>query len=157
SPSPKWALRWLWFSPVPSQTMLEFFGSTTTQHRLNAPPSSKIGVNVMPRFVVFHSPPKAAATYHVLGLLGSISMSATRPVTRPGPIDRTCMTFIASAVKADDWAAAIPGTRMVAASRREHHGDRSIMSSLTGGLVGGAIPDGSCRHPRGEHEQKEWG
>ena len=33
-PSPKCALRWLKFSPVPSQTMSELFGSTTTQHVL---------------------------------------------------------------------------------------------------------------------------
>ena len=30
-PSPKWALRWLAFSPVASHTTLEFFGSTATQ------------------------------------------------------------------------------------------------------------------------------
>src|SRR5687767_6890807 len=83
-PSPKAALRWLVFSPVPSQTTFESFGSTTTQQSVNDPPSSKIGAKVMPRFSVFHSPPNALATYHTLGFLGSISTSATRPVARPG-------------------------------------------------------------------------
>src|SRR5688572_23264711 len=88
--------------------MFEFFGSTTTQQRLNAGPSSRIGVNVIPRFTVFHSPPKAEATYHTLGSLGSISRSAMRPVTRPGPSDRMVKPFIMSAVSgpalARPWA-----------------------------------------------------
>jgi hypothetical protein len=61
-PSPIIALRGTEFSPVPSHRMFEFFGSTTMQQRLNAPPESKIGVNVCPRFVDFHNPPAAAAT-----------------------------------------------------------------------------------------------
>src|SRR5687768_3566963 len=76
--------------------MSEFLGSTTTQHRVNGP-SSKIGVNVTPRFTVFQSPPNAVATYHTLEFFGSISMSAIRPVTRPGPIERSAMPFNASA------------------------------------------------------------
>ena len=36
---------------------------------------SKIGVNVIPRLVVFQRPPNADATYHTLGFLGSISTS----------------------------------------------------------------------------------
>src|SRR5438552_11654183 len=62
NPSPIIALRGFEFSPVPSQITSEFFGSTTTQQRLNAPPESKIGVNMLPRFSLFHSPPAAAAT-----------------------------------------------------------------------------------------------
>src|SRR5437764_919881 len=74
SPSPKCALRWLLFSPVPSQRTLEFLGSMTMQQLLKAPPSSKIGVKVTPRLTVFQTPPKAAATYQVLVLFGSILM-----------------------------------------------------------------------------------
>ena len=51
TPSPKCALRWLLFSPVPSQTTFESFGSTTTQQSVKDAPSSKIGSNVMPRFI----------------------------------------------------------------------------------------------------------
>ncbi len=37
------------------------------QHSVNDPPSSKIGVNVVPRLTVFHSPPKAVTTYQTFG------------------------------------------------------------------------------------------
>src|SRR5829696_2207428 len=60
----------------------------TTQHSVNDPPLSKIGVNVEPRFVVFHRPPNAAATYQVLGFFGSIATSCTRPVWMTGPMLR---------------------------------------------------------------------
>ena len=36
---PKWALRWLRFSPVPSHTTSESLGSTTTQQVVKAAPS----------------------------------------------------------------------------------------------------------------------
>src|SRR4051812_10442791 len=92
-PSPKCALRWLAFSPVPSHTMFEFFGSTTTQQSVKDPPSSKTGVNVVPRLVVFQRPPNAVATYHVFGDLGSIAMSWTRPVWIAGPMLRNSSPF----------------------------------------------------------------
>ncbi len=98
-PSPKWALRWLVFSPVPSHTTLESFGSTTTQQSVNEPPSSKMGANVTPRFSVFQRPPNALATYQTFGFFGSISMSCTRPVDRPGPMLLISMPLSASAVR----------------------------------------------------------
>jgi hypothetical protein len=55
-------LRGLEFSPVPSQTIFEFRGSTFTQQRLKEPPLSKMGVKVTPRFMLFQSPPAAVAT-----------------------------------------------------------------------------------------------
>src|SRR5688500_20052198 len=85
--------------------MFELFGSTTTQQRLNAGPSSRMGMNVTPRLTVFHNPPNAAATYHTFGSFGSISMSAMRPVTRPGPSERTGTPFITSAGSAPAEAA----------------------------------------------------
>ena len=36
------------------------------------PPSSKIGVKVIPRLTVFHRPPKALTTYQTFGFFGSI-------------------------------------------------------------------------------------
>ncbi len=74
-PSPKWALRWLVFSPVPTQTMFESLGSRTTQQSVNDPCSSKMGVKVMPRLVVYQRPPKALATYQTLRFRGSMVMS----------------------------------------------------------------------------------
>jgi hypothetical protein len=97
-PSPKCALRWLAFSPVPSQTTVELFGSTTTQQSVNDPPWSNTGVNVVPRLIVFQSPPNAVATYQVLGFFGSMAMSCTRPVEMAGPMLRSSRPLRASAV-----------------------------------------------------------
>src|SRR5258705_13346939 len=97
-PSPKLTLRWLLFSPVPSQTMFESLGSTVTAPREYAPYSSKSGVKVLPRFSVFHRLPAAAATYQTLGFFGSIATSDIRPDVSPGPIDRNATSLNVSAV-----------------------------------------------------------
>ena len=60
-------------------------GSTTTQQRLNAGPSSKIGVKVTPRFAVFHSPPNAVATYHTFWLFGIDLDVGDAAGDEPGP------------------------------------------------------------------------
>ena len=86
------------FSPVPSQTMFESFGSTTTAPSEYDPPSSKIGVKVLPRFSVFHRLPAELATYQTLGFFGSTSMSEMRPDVRPGPIDLKVKSLNDSAV-----------------------------------------------------------
>src|SRR5262249_37770255 len=106
TPSPKWALRWLAFSPVPSQITLEFLGSTTTQQSVNGPPSSKTGVKDVPRFVVFQSPPNAVATYQVFGFLGSMAMSWTRPVEIAGPMLRNSRPLSTSGVSRSEAGAA---------------------------------------------------
>src|SRR4051812_8193013 len=86
----------------------------TMQQLLNAPPSSKIGVNVAPRFVVFHTPPKAVATYQVLVFFGSISMSATRPLTTPPVIPREVIDLSWSALR--PCAVRVSGRRRAAPS-----------------------------------------
>ena len=113
TPSPKCALRWLWFSPVPNQTMFELRGSTSTQHRLNDGPASKMGSNVTPRFTVFHNPPNAVATYQTFGSFGSISTSAIRPVTSPGPMERKAIPLSLSLSSAA-WATRSVGVKVVA-------------------------------------------
>ena len=65
----------------------------TTQQSVKEPPLSKIGAKVMPRFSVFQSPPKALATYQMLGFFGSISTSCMRPVVRVGPMLRNSRPF----------------------------------------------------------------
>ena len=87
------------FSPVPSQTTFESFGSTTTQQSVNEPPWSKIGANVTPRLTVFQSPPNALATYQTFGFFGSISMSCTRPVEMPDVMLLSSIPLSASAVR----------------------------------------------------------
>src|SRR5215831_1424324 len=98
TPSPYVALRGFEFSPVPSQTMSEFLGSITTQHMLNEPPLSNTECHVLPRLSLFHNPPTADATKYLVGLFGSTSTSATRPVLSVGPIPRSSMPLNPSAV-----------------------------------------------------------
>src|SRR5262245_55598596 len=98
TPSPYVALRGFEFSPVPSQTMSEFFGSITTQHMLNEPPLSNTECHVLPRLSLFQSPPTADATKYLVGLFGSTSTSATRPVLSVGPSPRSSRPLNPSAV-----------------------------------------------------------
>src|SRR5262245_48043482 len=114
-PSPNATLRWLLFSPVPSQTTFESFGSTLTAPRENDPPSSKIGVNMFPRLSVLNNPPDALATYQTLGFFGSRSMSEMRPVVMSGPIARSGIPLIVSDVSPDCWA---PSVAQAAATAR---------------------------------------
>src|ERR1700678_3689437 len=86
------------FSPVPSQTMSEFFGSTTTTPSEYDPPSSKMGAQLSPRLLVFHNPPDAVAAYHTLRLCGSTATSAMRPDEKTPEIFRTGKPATSSAV-----------------------------------------------------------
>ena len=67
---------------------LGFLGSMTTVPIEYDASLSKIGVQVVPAFVVFHTPPDATATYHVRLSRGWIAMSDTRPDVTAGPMDR---------------------------------------------------------------------
>ena len=146
-PSPKCALRWLWFSPVPNQSTSESFGSITTQHRLNDGPLSKMGENDTPRFSVFHNPPNAEATYQTLVFRGSISTSAIRPVTNPGPIERQAMPSSRLASRLP-CPSAEQGTRSVAAIRNRGSDSwridigkvREAGRGLTAEAIGHTIP-----------------
>ena len=51
--------------------------------------SSKMGLNVVPAFVVFHTPPEAVARYHTRLSLGSTARSTMRPEIMAGPIWRS--------------------------------------------------------------------
>src|SRR5713101_6799474 len=88
SPLPYETLRWLLFSPVPTQTVSGFFGSSTMQPIEYEPSRSKTGVQVVPAFRGFQTPPDAAATKECEGLLGSAARPTTRPEVNAGPIER---------------------------------------------------------------------
>ena len=92
TPSPNDTLRWLLFSPVPTQTMLWLLGSISTQPIENEPWLSKTGVNVVPLFTVFHTPPELTATNHSLWLSGLTAKSPIRPDRSAGPIERAFIT-----------------------------------------------------------------
>src|SRR5882724_1501495 len=59
-PLPYETLRWLLFSPVPTQTVKGFFGSRAIAPIENDPSLSKTGVQVAPLLIVFHTLPEAA-------------------------------------------------------------------------------------------------
>ena len=61
TPSPNETLRWLLFSPVPTQTTDGFRGSIVTHPMEYDPSPSKTGVQVVPLLVVFQTPPEQTA------------------------------------------------------------------------------------------------
>src|SRR6185503_2466392 len=89
TPSPYATTRFALFSPLPTQTMFGFFGSMVIAPIENDPSPSNTGVKDVPAFVVFHTPPAAAATYQIALSVGWTAMSATRPDVKAGPIERS--------------------------------------------------------------------
>ena len=61
-PSPNPTLRWLPFSPVPTQSTSGLVGSSVRHPMEYDPWESNTGVQVMPAFTVFQTPPEATAT-----------------------------------------------------------------------------------------------
>src|SRR3954463_1771477 len=88
TPSPYPTLRWLLFSPVPTQTTWGFLGSITTTPMEYDPSLSKTGAQVVPALVVFQTLPDPAATNHWLRSLGWTAMLTIRPEVTAGPRGR---------------------------------------------------------------------
>src|SRR5439155_1538301 len=87
-PLPYETLRWLLFSPVPTQTVSGFFGSRTIAPIEYEPSRSKTGVQVLPLLTVLQTPPDADATKYFDALFGSTAKPITRPEVNAGPRDR---------------------------------------------------------------------
>jgi hypothetical protein len=68
---------------------------------LDVPWSSKMGENVVPALVVFHTPPYAVATYHMLLSRGFTARSVMRPDVFAGPIERNLRPENVEAVSFD--------------------------------------------------------
>src|ERR1051325_11544914 len=79
-PSPHATERCALFSPVPSHTTAESFGSSTTVPTEYEPSPSKTGVHVVPALMVFHNPPDAAAAEYSARFLGFTAKATTRPL-----------------------------------------------------------------------------
>src|SRR5437899_13084916 len=88
SPLPYETLRWLLFSPVPTQTVSGFFGSSAMAPIEYEPSRSKTGVHVVPSFTVFQTPPDAEATKKHEGLFASTANPLTRPEVHARPSER---------------------------------------------------------------------
>src|SRR3954464_6503594 len=75
-------------SPVPTQTVFGLLGSMVTAP-MDCVYLSKTGLNVVPPFSDFQTPPEALPTYKVSRLFSiTASMAETRPLMTPGPMLR---------------------------------------------------------------------
>src|SRR5436189_2695899 len=88
APSPQEELCRLLGSPVPTQTIDGSDGAIAISPIVDTPSLSKIGSQVVPLLVVFHTPPEAVPTYTMFGLLSTTAKSSMRPPIVAGPISR---------------------------------------------------------------------
>src|SRR5258707_12871775 len=88
APSPQEELCRLFGSPVPTQTTEGSEGAMAMSPMVETLSLSNIGSQVVPLFVVFHTPPEAVPTYTMLGLLSTTAKSSMRPPIVAGPSSR---------------------------------------------------------------------
>src|SRR5882724_6799445 len=88
TPSPHDELCRLFGSPEPTHTIDGSEAAIAMSPIVETPSLSNTGSNVVPLFVVFHTPPEAAAIYTMLGLLSTTATSSMRPPIAAGPISR---------------------------------------------------------------------
>src|SRR5262245_30204084 len=150
-PSPQPTLRWLLFSPLPTHTVSGRVGASVTTPMLAVPCSSKMGVNDVPAFVVFHTPPYAVATYHVLLSRGCTAKSVMRPDVFAGPIDRNlrpeyvpALCFPAGLSDLEDFPDLGAGAATATPAAR-----RSASSACGKRFMEGAVLEGVHGRPRG--------
>src|SRR5258708_4860922 len=88
APSPQEELCRLFGSPVPTHTTDGSDGAIAMSPIVETFSLSNIGSQVVPLFVVFHTPPEAVPTYTMFGLLSTTAKSSIRPPIVAGPISR---------------------------------------------------------------------
>src|SRR5258707_8953528 len=88
APSPQEELCRLFGSPVPTHTTDGSDGTIAMSPIVETFSLSNIGSQVVPLFVVFHTPPEAVPTYAMFGLLSTTAKSSMRPPIVAGPISR---------------------------------------------------------------------
>src|SRR6266581_6984165 len=88
APSPQDELCRLLGSPVPTHTTEGSDGAIAMSPIVDTLSLSNTGSQVVPLFVVFHTPPDAVPTYTMLGLLSTTAKSSMRPPITAGPISR---------------------------------------------------------------------
>src|SRR6266849_2419438 len=96
APSPHEELCRLLASPEPTHTMDGSDGARVMSPIVGTLSLSKSGSQVVPAFVVFHTPPEAMPTKTILGSLSTTAKSSTRPPMMAGPNSRNCKPFSAS-------------------------------------------------------------
>src|SRR6266849_9989739 len=93
TPSPHDELCLLFGSPVPTHTMDGSEGAIAMSPIVDTPSLSNTGSHVVPLLVVFHTPPDAAPTNTIFGLLSTTAKSSIRPPMVAGPISRNSRFF----------------------------------------------------------------
>src|ERR1700730_5432097 len=88
APSPHDELCRLFGSPVPTHTTDGSEGAMAMSPIVDTASLSNTGCQVVPLFVVFHTPPKATPANTIFGLLSTTAKSSTRPPITAGPISR---------------------------------------------------------------------
>src|SRR5258708_4309701 len=88
APSPQEELWRLLGSPVPTHTTEGSDGAIAMSPIVDTLSLSNIGSQVVPLFIVFHTPPAAVPTYTMFGLLSTTARSSMRPPIVAGPISR---------------------------------------------------------------------
>ena len=92
-PSPHEELCRLLGSPEPTQTMEGSEGAIAMSPIVDTASLSNTGSQVVPLFVVFHTPPDATPTNTMSGLLSTTAKSSMRPPITAGPISRNSRLF----------------------------------------------------------------
>ncbi len=77
---------------------------------VDTPSFSKTGSQVVPLFVVFHTPPEAAPTYTMFGLPSTTAKSSMRPPMTAGPSSRN-----SSALNLSIETSSLPGVGFTSA------------------------------------------
>src|SRR6266481_1488951 len=88
APSPQEELCRLFGSPVPTHTTDGSDGAIAMSPIVETFSLSNIGSQVVPLFVVFHTPPEAVPPHKSFGLLSTTAKSSMRPPIVAGPISR---------------------------------------------------------------------
>src|SRR5882757_6877198 len=88
APSPQDELCRLLGSPVPTHTTAGSDGAMAISPMVETLSLSNIGSQVVPLFVVFHTPPEAVPTYSMFGVLSTTEKSSIRPPIVAGPSSR---------------------------------------------------------------------
>src|SRR6266851_9114211 len=106
APSPQDELCRLLGSPVPTHTTDGSDGAMAMSPIVETLSLSNTGSQVVPLLVVFQTPPAAAPTYTISGLLSTAAKSSMRPPITPGPISRNSNALNLS-IAADSPGAAV--------------------------------------------------
>src|SRR5579864_4338609 len=139
APSPQDELCRLFGSPVPTHTTDGSDGAIAMSPIVETASLSNTGSQVVPLFVVFHTPPDATPTNTILGLLSTTAKSSMRPPITAGPISRNSkllnlsVGFGWSAGRPFTWVAITPSNNPANTTARKADHPRFMINPSTRG------------------------